>query len=319
MKRRYSSYAGAVGRTARRAAYGLVSKYATGQLYKAGRGLYNTMTKTRQRNSNIVTTAQHDYQTQYRKKSLPRKLKRRYRRAMKSFVSKSLRLVGSNTVVKNQSTSVVTSALIPQTFVAIHLGACNGTAVGEPGLGDINNIVSSDTRVSSSGKLLIKTANMDCTMRNTGNNPIEVDVYHVVYTDATKETSWFAQYNNAATNTPPIGSLTSLTLNQRGVQLFDFPDLFKRGQKILKKTKVFLPVGNTATYRLKLRANQWITPANELQDNFGFYKPYYTQTLVFVVKPTVGSDDTSTFVVGCTRKYLYKIFEDDRDADGILP
>lgn len=316
MKRR-GSYLGAAMRTAKRIA---LANLSTNMIKRARRSI-GTQTDTMYKKpfSNIVTTAQHDYQTQYRKRKLPNRIRKRYRKAFKSFVHKSLKLVGSNTVVKNQSVSVVTSAAIPQTFTTIHLGAMNGTSSTEPGLGDINTLVSNDTRIASSGKMLIKTASLDCTMRNTGNNPIEVDVYHIVYTDATRETSWYAQYNNAVTNTPAIGTLTSLNLNQRGVQLFDFPDMLKRGQKILKKTKVFLPVGNTATYRFKLRSNQWISPSNELQDNYGFYKPYYTQTLVFVVKPTVGSDDTSNFTVGCTRKYLYKIFEDDRDADGILP
>lgn len=274
--------------------------------------------KDKTSNSGVVTTGQHDYQRQYTYKKASRRVRRRARKIYRSFIKNSLKLVGTNTVIKNSTQSCVTDATNPQNWSVVHVGGLTGT---ENGANDINAIISSDTRIATSGKVLITNGNIDITMRNssTGGIGLEVDVYEVGYSNETKRTSFGTMLSDAWTETPAIGSLTSFTINSRGSQLFDFPELFKKGVKIFKKTKVFLPDANTATYRMKLKRNKWITPTNDIIDNVGFIKPYYTRSLVFVVKPIVGQNDFGTLSIGCTRKYTYKIYEDDQDRDGILP
>lgn len=277
-------------------------------------------TQTRNSNDQVQTTNQFDTKVQYKKRRVSRRKYKRAKRSFRAYVRNSLRCLGTNTVVKNDSATVSTTQLVPQTWTIVHLGATNGTSTAEPGLGDINSLVSSDTRIGSSGKLLIKTSNLDVTFRNVSTaNAAEVDIYHLTYWDETKETSFNGIQTAAVNNTPAIGSLTGLTLLQRGVQLFDIPEIFKKGVKCLKKTKVQLPAGNTATYRLK-NNYRWISPANDIQDSTGYVKPKYTQSLLFVVKSTVGTADQAvTLTVGATRKYMYKIYEDDQDRDGLLP
>lgn len=285
---------------------------------KANRSFTSQGTQT-DFNTGIVTTGQHDYQRQYKYRKAPRRMRRRAKRMYRNFIKSSLKLVGTNTVIKNASFSVTTSTLLPQQWSTCHLGGMTGV---ENGGNDINSLVSSDTRISTSGKVLITNGNLDVTMRNTtadGNVSLEVDVYEIGYRNQTKRTSFGSLMSDAWGETPAVGSLTSFTINDRGTQLFDFPELFKKGVKIFKKTKVFLPAANTATYRLKLRRNQWINPSEDIVDNVGFVKAYYTRSLVFVFKPVVGTGDVGTLSVGCTRKYTYKIFEDDTDRDGILP
>lgn len=280
---------------------------------------YNYFTGTDTKSGGVVTTGQHDYQRQYRYKKASRRVRRRARRTYKRFVKNSLKLVGSNTVIKNQSTTTTTSATTPQAMTVVHVGGLTGTEFGG---NDINSIVSNDARVSTSGKVLIQNGNLDITMRNNSadsNVSLEVDVYELVYNNQTKKPSFGSLLSDAWTETPAIGSMTSFTINDRGTQLFDFPLMSKKGVKIIKKTKVFLPAGNTATYRLKLKRNQWINPSEDLIDNVGYIKPYYTRSVAIVFKPVVGTGDVSSLIVGNTRKYIYKIFEDDTSRDAILP
>lgn len=77
-----------------------------------------------------------------------------------------------------------------------------------------------------------------------------------------------------------------------------------------------MPAGNTATYQMRNTKPTWLTGANDLLDNTGFVKRGYTKSLCFIFKPVVNTtDQIATLQVGVTRKYLYKIFEDDADKD----
>lgn len=292
--------------------------YAVKRAKIAGRSYTNTMTRNKTRG--VVTTAQRDYKLQYLRKRAPRKVRIRAKKYYRKFIKNSLKLVGTNTVVFNDSTQGTTSALLTQGYLIMNVGGTNGTNLSyDEGNNDLNTLVSNDTRISSSGKIMLKSSSADYTIRNISDiTPIEVDLYELEYWDNTKEANFVALYNSSITNTPAIGGASSLTLNQRGVQLFDFPEIMKRGVRILKKTKVFLPVGNTATYRMKLKNNVWITVGNDISDNTGYVKRNFTKTLLAVWKPVVGGSEVSTLTIGCTRRYVYKIYEDDRDADGLL-
>lgn len=278
-------------------------------------------TKLTSNPSGVQTTSQYDFKRQYKYKRAPARIRRRAKKAYRRFVKQSLKLVGTNTVVKNDSNVTVTSALIKQNYTAVHCGGTNGG--GDFGGSDLNTILSSDTRINpSSGKVLLQNSSVDITMRNTSDAvtgaPLEVDVYEVAYWDSIKPNTFAALVTAVQTDTPAIGSLSSLLLTDRGTQLFDFPAFAKKGLKIYKKTKVFLPIGNTATYRMSLRKNMWINATNDIIDSTGYVKRGYTKSLIFVFKPVVGSSDTCSLAIGNTRKYVYKIFEDDADRDGLL-
>lgn len=290
-------------------------------MYRQGTKFARSVIRNKNRRSGrgIETTAQRDYKVQYVRKRAPKKVRRIAKKAYKRFIRQSLKLVGSNTIVKNDAVENVVGTGSSQSYVAVTVAGTNGTnAAGMCGNNDLNAIASADTRFSTSGKMLLKTAYMDITARNTGQTNLEVDCYELAYSDLTKETGPFALISSAQTTTPAIGALTSIALTNRGVQLFDFPALFKFGVKIIKKTKVFLPIGQTFTYNLSQNKPTWISMANDLTDNQGYVKKGLTKTVVFVFKPTI-TESGGQLYVGATRKYFYKIFEDDSDRDGLLP
>lgn len=269
--------------------------------------------------SGVLTTQNYDKRVMYRKRRAPLRIRRRAKKAYRRFVRQSLKLVGTNTVVFNSSVSSSTNnTTAPQNMLVVNVAGTNGNGSLELGSGDINSLVSNDARIASSGKVLMKTAMADMTIRNlSASVACEVDVYEISYRDTTKFLTFRQMVDSATGNTPNINtSGNGLNIVTRGVQLFDIPELFKYGITVLKKTKVFLPAGNTATYSLHNRKPQWFSTANDLIDNNGFVKRGYTRTIACVYKPVVNTtNDVVSLGIGVTRKYMYKIFEDDRDAD----
>lgn len=269
----------------------------------------------------IVTTAQFDAKRQYRKTKMPYRKRRQWKKFVRKVQAVSMKLVGTRTVVKNDTISSATIAGVGQNYLFMHLYGVNGTSPGgwECGEDDITNIKSSDPDIKGNGRVLFGSAVMDITLRNISTEaPIEVDLYEIGYGDETKQTSLFAMQAAAIANTPPVGGLVGLDLQTRGVTLFDLPELIKYGKiKIYKKTKLFLPVGNTATYQVRDPKNISFS-SNEWNDTTGYVKPRITRTLVAIYKPVVGAGVVSNLAAGVTRKYMYKIYEDQEDQDGLL-
>lgn len=281
-----------------------------------------TMSRRKGRRTGVVTTAQRDFVNQYVRKRAPLRVRRRARRSFRIFQKNSLRLVGTNTFVKNSQVNMNTATAYPQVYGIVSLGALNGTNAGaETGAGDINDLFSNDTRISTgSGKVLIKNMACDVTLYNGGageTKPIEVDVYILQYRNGTKRLRLSQMIADAEGITGQIGPAAGITMINRGVQLFDLPALMKMGIQVLRKTKIFLPVGNTATFRFASNRSRWLSTAEDIQDNIGFVKPGFTQSMVIAFKNVIGTGDTSYLTMGCTRRYVYKVFEDDQDKDGI--
>lgn len=324
MKRRYSSQSMRPWKRARSSGYRFGLRDLAPAIGYAGSKAYRWFTGANapaRRAGGIVTTAQFDAKRQYYKKKMPFKKKRRWKKFVRKVQAVNMKLVGTRTVVKNDTVSSATIAGVGQNYLFMHLYGINGTTPGawEAGVDDIVQIKTNDPDLKSNGRLLFGSAVMDITLRNTSETaPVEVDLYEIGYGDETKQKSLYGIAGAAALNTPPIGALTGLDLQTRGVTLFDLPELIKYGKiKIYKKTKVFLPVGNTATYQIRVPKNIQMS-SNEWNDTTGFIKPNVTRTLVAVYKPVVSAGSNSNLAAGVTRKYMYKIYEDQEDQDGLL-
>lgn len=291
---------------------------ATGYKYLGGPS--KTTTQQRKQRSGVGVTIQKDYKVQYRKSRMPRYKKKAWKKFTRKIIAANLKLVGTNTVIRNSSVSS-TSLLSGQEWVAVHLYGSNGavTAPGakEAGLQDLAEINIQDNRISNVSKCVFGSGILDCTMRNTGENPLEVDVYELVYNATPIRESLGQTISLAETVTPQIpGSTgTGLTINTRGVTLFDLPMVLKQGKvKILKKTKVLLGKGETSTYQMRDARNHVFNFSDNFTTIENYCIPKMTKTLVFVHKPVIGLI-TSTLTVGVTRKYMYKLYEDNDDYD----
>ena len=157
-------------------------------------------------------------------------------------------------------------------------------------------------------------------MRNTSTTiGVEADIYEVVYKDDTNRTGWRDAQSDAETSTGSINAGTGLLLTQRGTTLFDFPERIKLlKEKILKKTKVFLPPGNTSTYQIRIAKNKIVNKRDVTVDSTGFVKPYWTRSVVVIFKSIIGDAPECSMTMGVTRKYSYTIAEQSADADNLI-
>lgn len=278
------------------------------------------MTSSGTQSGGVVTTNQHDFQRQYRRKKMPRRKRKNWKRKVKSFHYMMDQTLGTKTIVRNTQISASQATDTPQGTLIAHLYGLSGTEQPfECGTRDLLDIGNNDT-TNTTGMLRFKSAVLDLTMRNTSTTiGIEADVYEVVYRDYTNETGWRAAQSDAETATNNINGGTGLALTQRGTTLFEFPERIKLlKEKILKKTKIFLPAGQTATYQIRVAKNKICNKRNVTEDATGFVYPYWTRSVIICFKSVIGDAVTCSMTVGVTRKYSYVISEQNAVADQLL-
>jgi hypothetical protein len=278
-------------------------------------------------------TAQFDAVTQYRKKNMPRGKKRvwkKFVRKVNAVVDKSL---GTRTVIFNNE---ITQLVAPGTqgyMAATLYGFCGQETGQNTGFRDIyricnkdNDIMTNSTEGGNPSKILFKSGVIDLTMRNMGSTAMELDVYEInVYTDDTKESNFTESAISAASETQTIpGGPTGLNLNQRGVTLFDLPNLISQERlKIIKKRKYFLPAGNTATLQHRDPRNHWFNAIDIDVNSDVEYSSYarrkMTIMFVFIPKEITGGTVGCNLHVGVTRKYAYTINQSSKAFDSYNP
>lgn len=342
-------------RYGRRRTYGNAFGNSVGQYLgrrvrqRLGRSRTQTMTRRKSTTSGIGVTEQHDARLIYRKRNMPRRMKRRWRKFRGKVLAVSEKDLGSQTVVFNNLLTFTNSTSGRQ-------------VVGEAGLytlqsvdghmNDLNNIsgflagaattVASGLAVSSSSKILFQSAVMDLTIRNastfTGSSGVvaasearmEVDVYELLVRHSAEEIG--TSYANLRTlfdqniaRTDPIGggATTEITHTLRGVTPFEMNYVLSRfGVKILSKRKYQISNGDQVTYQVRDPRRHSIV-YREMVNQDGFNKPYLSRFLFVVGKLAPGLAVGSTvntyqevLVLGNTRKYLFKVenWTEDRSA-----
>lgn len=296
-------------------------------MYKGLGGM--TATDTKQQSGGIQYTSDFKARTQYRRRRMPRYKRRNWARFVKKVRAANLKLIGTNSIVRNNTvTTEVGSA--NQGIATFSLYSKNGVDTGggvqawvDTATDDLAKMMLADNRINGAGthKMLFSSAVLDATIRNQGDGQIELDIYDIVYGEDTRYSNFSSLISAAETNTNtvPGGVGTSLGIITRGATLFDFPNLIKLAKmKILKKTKVFLPAGDATNYQVRNPKNKVFNDIDFLQDNTGFIQPYMTRTIVVIYKAVTGSAATAKLSLGITRKYSYKVMEDNEDYDAVV-
>jgi hypothetical protein len=178
----------------------------------------------------------------------------------------------------------------------------------------------------NASKIVFGSGVIDFTMRNTSLNAMEVDLYEInVNTDSTKEPNFLQSEVEAAALTLPIpGGAGGIGLAQRGVTIFDIPNLISQDKlKIYKKKKFFLPPGNTATHQHRDPRNHYFNATdiniNDQGNQSSYARRKMTQMFVFVTKSVVGATGDHQLDVGVTRKYTYYINQSAKALDSYNP
>lgn len=315
---------------------------AVAQRYRSSGSRTQTQTKKRT-TSGVGITTQHDVKRIYRKKTMPRRKKR----AWKKFISKVNAVdetdLGSQTVLFSNATS---SSATSDVQIVIAFGlytAQSGTSWNADlnqisGLFNVGNpTAAGDDYVNSTSKIIFKSAVLDMTIRNTSDNgsgaavdiPLEVDVYEMTVSrgedDSTILISNLQDYfTQAATDTLNIGGTVAgaggnLVLASRGCTPWELPAAMSNyGIKILKKTKYFITTGQSFTIQMR-DPRRHVTTFSRITRVEGPNMNGLTRWFMFIAKAVPGVTLSPTNVAklsfGVTRKYLCKVegMRTDRD------
>lgn len=276
-------------------------------------------------------TSQYDKTLVYRKKRMPR----RKRKSWKKFVKKVRRAMekdfGKTSVVFNHLQNGVTGGIVApasdQGRSECHLYGFQGTidtsgvSDGISGARDINVICSNDTRIGPSTKVKFCSAVLDATFRVT-QAACELDIYEIEYNKDTNCDDIITMLTTGFTAQQITGYPNTLAITNRGTTIFDCPSgISQFGIKILKKTKYFLPEGNTCTYQMR-DPKTHIFDANYDNTSLtttGVALKKMTRSLFYIWKALPAVTLVPLLSVGVTRKYSYQILEDGSDYDGRVP
>lgn len=308
-----------------------------------------TMTRRRRpvRSGQGITT-EYDRKLIYKRRPMPRRRRRRWSRFNKKVNFVAERALGTNTIVFNKT--IVYNNTTSGNHVLGEL-ALYGMESNNSHLNDVNRIAS-DVNVTAptvadgttkydTTRLMFHSGILDVTIRNASTvlaggsqisssaAKIEVDVYEILVntkmdTETTNFNSLLTLYDTFDAIPLPLKTgITAIDVRQRGTTPWDCTNVLSRFRiKILKKTKYFLPNGETMTYQIR-DPRRRVIEMREATSYGGANRVGWTRWLLVYGKLvpglTVGTGDgeyTESLSIGVTRKYTFKIEgqSDDRAA-----
>lgn len=287
----------------------------------AANKLQSMFTSTKSQKSSSGVTDQYDKKTIYRKRRMPRKMRKRWSRKKRNFDSMLIKKLATKTIVLNGTIGAAWAGPSQRNNV-IHIYGKNGTerAGSELGTDDVYRICTNDPQSDDQiEKVIFDSALIDFTVANTGATNLEFDVYEM-YSGKLRNhitPNWGSDQGTAQIQTPVIGGGgVSLNLDARGVTPFEFPLMSRYGWRITKKTKFLLSPGKAFTYQYRDNRNRWVKGTDIFRNAAGTDMCLYggTRTFLFLAKNVVGTDNESqnAYTVGTTRVYRYKVLQDNQ-------
>lgn len=297
----------------------------------------------------VGVTRDNDRARLYRKRTMPRFRRRRWRRFNNRVHAVSEKTLGSRTSVFNNQIDIQDSGNRQLNLSIALYSLQNGTYAH---LDDLNTIqayensgdptAAAGNMVGGTSKLIFLSGVLDLTLRNstfqttevgppavvTEKGRMEVDIYEISSkrrwrTETGTRLDLSSLFSEGFTDTKNIGGAGGgLTVESNGVTPFDASfSLSKYGVKIWKKTKYFIESGSTITYQIR-DPKRHVFDKIYLSEVEGPNIPKVTKWLYIIAKVvpglTVGTavdQFTPRLDVGVTRKYLHKIRGVNEDRD----
>lgn len=284
---------------------------------------------------------QADKKFVYRKKSMPKKKKRIWRRFVKKVNAISEKELGLQTVLINDQISQVNSTPGKQSCLTLALYSWRNLSNGW--LNDLRSIGGLDntgnptavagTTLNVNSSIMFQSAVMDLTIRNASTirqtvsgvdtdviapeAQMELDIYEVFVrknnTDASTTYADISQMLNAYDAADIGGAGTGIAIDDRGASPFEMsPGLSRFGIKIISKTKYFIPGSQTITYQMR-DPKRHVCKYGDLTSTEEYGNKWTKQLYLiyklvpgFTLGTTLGTYKSS-LLVGSTRKYGYKV------------
>lgn len=299
---------------------GFIAGNLPGAYYGARMG-YRLGAGRQQGRSGGGVTAQRDVTAVYRKKTMPRRKKKAWKKFVKKVQAVADKDRGTVSLVMNYGDVQVhpsqVAGIRQQMVKAFHLYGKNASAATplEVGARDLGRAAADFIAdgVDDSGKVKFKSAVLDITITNAGTGaeglyqgPLEVDIYHIVYGKKQYLSDGIINsFDQGTIQTETFAALPKININDRGATPFNLPQgVSILGAKIIKKKKYFLGQNQSFTYQVRDAKNR-IMELVTMKDKPIFYDPKCTQTVLMVAKPSSLIQDTESFsvVTGSTRTY----------------
>lgn len=292
-----------------------------------------------------------DVRTTYRKKRMPRRKKRVWRSFIRKVNAIAEKELGTRTVLFNDSITQSYSTGATQGCLTLALYPITNAANGW--LNDLNTIGSLENTgdptaaagitIDASTKYMFQSAVQDLTIRNTSlrvltvaptyeNDPncsLELDVYEVSFKEDSNDSGTSYPSFTAvmqAYDTRQIGNAgTGISISDRGATPWDLPVPLGRFRiKIWKKTKYFIPAGQTITHQIR-DPKRHVLRNGDLSSSAGidgWNRAGMTRILYLVYKAVPGlqvggavGNSVPQISIGATRKYMYKIEGANEDRE----
>lgn len=325
---------------------------------RASRGMRNRM-RTRRSAPTMVrrrrttrggqgVTEQYDRRLIYKKKSMPKWRKKRWRRFSRKVDFVQEKDLGTRTVVYNYPITFGNSTSGFQGTAHMYLyGLSSSTSWAN----DMEHIISGENYegnpttgagqgIEKSTRLFFHSAVLDITMRNgstynsgagfelTSAAKLEVDVYEMsmkrsARTDSNTLQNLLDVLNDGNADTKAIGgSGIQISYDRRGSTPWDLTHALSRhGLRIWSKRKYMLSNQEVITYQVR-DPKRHESSVQGLRDYEGFNKPGWTRIVYVVFKMVPGlpvgineNEFQEVLECGITRKYMYKCegANDDRN------
>lgn len=290
-------------------------------------GSSNKRQRMRRGASGAGVTREHDLATTYRRKRMPGRKRRAWKKFVKKVDAVAEKHAGTTSVLFNQSLTKVAAANTQVMYGITLYGAYGETvaATGEAYYSDLERLTLT-SRTTSVGvnvrnrHITFKSAVLDVTVVNIDTSSCELDMYEFFVKKDTNEFSTLqASLGNAAFDPElfTMGALGPTTLldSSVGATPFQFPAMMQY-VTILKKTKVFLPPGGVSTYQMRLPGTKKYYTSTRDEDITSrmWGKRRWTRGIWIVQKgcPDAASRaSASTLRWSITRTYTLKTIDDD--------
>jgi len=284
-------------------------------------------------------TFQHDSQSQYRRRRMPRGKRRRWVKFIKKVAAATDSQIPTRSVVFNDLYDFSQEDVVGQSYTLIPLysAKANFTAPVPSELNqlsDLNRITTSEfTTFESVRHIRFESAVLDITIHDTqgpGSTPTELDIYYIVFRKDVYMSDFGQLVNNSQTYLPPINNNTpeaKLGLTNVGATPFSLPNLCSHF-RIIKKEKVITNPGSITTRQWRVPKNKYLNTASlrHISQAGGnqnmFAMKGWTCGILLIAKgtPLAGTPERDfAYSINSTRAYNYKIIEYSSNAATLDP
>lgn len=313
----------------------------------ARRARSRTATRTQRRRPTtypgILGGQNADTRLVYRRKRMPRRKRRAWVKFVKKVNAVDEKELGARTVLFNQKINQIATADLKQSTLTLCLypftDATNGWLNDMQRIGQFENendpTAIAGATIDRNTKVMFQSAVMDITLRNT--SQIVTSIGPTVYgpaPEASIELDLYEMYmrQEASDGANPINNAMSgildawddkeiggagngISIGDRGASPFEMgTPLGRFGVKVIKKTKYFIPNGQTITYQAR-DPKRHVIHYGDLERQEGWNRAGWTRIYFLIYKLVPGLTPGSTAIgqyrcsidLGTSRKYMYKV------------